>query len=49
VKALLREAGARTSREALIGAMGEALSAITSREASGFLRHCGYRAPAQLL
>ena len=38
VKALLREAGART-REALIGAMGEALSAITSREASGFLRH----------
>jgi transposase len=48
VKALLREAGART-REALIGAMGEALSAITSRDASGFLRHCGYRAPAPLL
>jgi transposase len=48
LKALLRSAGART-REALIGAMGEALSAVTAQDASGFFRHCGYRAPAQLL
>jgi hypothetical protein len=48
MKALMREAGVRT-REALIGAMGEALSAVTTQDASGFLRHCGYRARAQLL
>ena len=48
VKALMRKSGART-REALIGAMGEALSAVTGRDASGFFSHCGYRAPAQLL
>jgi len=48
LKALLRSAGART-REALIGAMSEALSAVTAQDASGFFRHCGYRAPAQLL
>ncbi len=29
--------------------MGRALDAITARDASGFFRHCGYRAPAQLL
>jgi len=48
VKGLLRAAAART-REALIEAMGAALSAVTVRDASGFFRHCGYRAPAQLL
>ncbi len=48
VKALLRKAAART-REALIEAMGAALSAVSARDASGFFRHCGYRAPAQLL
>ncbi len=48
LKALLRRAGARTF-EALIGAMGRALDAITGRDASGFFRHCGYRDPAQLL
>ena len=47
-KALLREAGART-REALIGAMSEALSAVTARDAAGFFRHSGYSTPAQLL
>ena len=47
LKALLRSAGART-RERLIGAMGEALSAVTTQDASGFFRHCGYQAPAQL-
>src|SRR5215203_4384936 len=47
MKALMRKRGART-REALIGAMGEALSALTVRDASGFFGHCGYRAAAQL-
>ncbi len=44
----MRESGARTL-EAPIGAMGEALSAVTARDAAGFFGHCGYRAPAQLL
>lgn len=47
MKALMRKRGART-REALIGAMGDALSAITARDACGFFGHCGYRALAQL-
>jgi len=47
MKALMRKSGART-REALIGAMGDALSAITARDASGYFGHCGYRALAQL-
>nr|MBA3790355.1 IS630 family transposase [Rubrobacter sp.] len=37
------------SREALIEAMGVALSAVTAQDASGFFRYCGYRSPAQLL
>ncbi len=48
VKSILRKAEAR-SREALIEAMGEALNAITSRDARGLFEHCGYRAPGQLL
>jgi transposase len=48
MKALMRKRGART-RETLIGAMGEALFAITARDASGFFGHCGYRALVQLL
>jgi transposase len=47
MKVLMRKSGART-REALIGAMGDALSAITARDASGYFGHCGYRALAQL-
>ena len=47
-KASLRPAQARTF-EALIEAMGRALDEITNRDASGFFRHCGYHAPAQLL
>ena len=47
IKALMRKRGPRT-REALIGAMGDALSAITARDASGFFSHCGYRPLAQL-
>jgi transposase len=48
LKGLLRGAGAR-ARGALIEAMGTALPEISARDASGFFRHCGYRAPAQLL
>ena len=48
LKASLRRAGARTF-EALVEATGRALDEITERDASGFFRHCGYRAPAQLL
>ena len=48
LKASLRRAQARTFG-ALVEAMGRALDEITARDASGFLRHCGYRAPAQLL
>jgi hypothetical protein len=44
----LRRVEART-REALIEAMGRALKAVTATDASGFFRHCGYRATAQLL
>ena len=48
IKALLRKAAART-REALIEAMGAAISAISSRDALGFFEHCGYRRSVQLL
>ncbi len=48
VKGLLRKARART-REALIEAMGAALSAVSDRDASGFLGHCGYRSAGRLL
>ena len=48
VKGLLRRAEART-REALVEAMGQALYAVTTQDAAGFLDHCGYRDQAQLL
>ena len=48
IKALLRKAQART-REALIEAMGAAISAVTGRDARGFFEHCGYRLAGQLL
>lgn len=47
MKALMRRSSART-RQTLIGAMSDALSAISARDASGFFGHCGYRALAQL-
>jgi len=46
VKAHLRKAAART-REALLEAMGEALSAITPRDAAGWFAHCGYELEGQ--
>jgi transposase len=48
LKASLRRVQARTF-SVLIEAMGRALGEITGRDASGFFRHCGYHAPAQLL
>jgi transposase len=48
MKALLRKVEART-RETLIEALGEAISAVTSQDARGFFEHCGYRLVGQLL
>jgi transposase len=41
VKARLRKATART-QEALVEAMGEALSSVTPQDAEGWFSHCGY-------
>src|SRR5829696_7204785 len=41
VKGILRKAQART-REALVEALGPALSLVTEEDASGFFEHCGY-------
>jgi transposase len=46
IKGILRKAEAR-SREALIEAIGQAISAVSAREARGFFEHCGYRAMVQ--
>ena len=48
VKGMLRCAEAR-GREALIEAMGKALSAISSRDARGSFEHCGHRSLLQQL
>jgi transposase len=48
IKGLLRKAEAR-SREALVEAMGRAISAVTPIDAEGFFEHRGYRPTAQLL
>ncbi len=48
IKEILRRACART-REALIEALGEALSAISLRDAWGFFEHAGYYPTGQLL
>ena len=47
VKSFLRRAAAR-SKEALIEAMGAALSAITAADAQGFFEHAGYRLAGHL-
>jgi hypothetical protein len=44
----LGKAEART-KEALIEAMGSAISAVRAWEAAGFFEHCGYRRVCQLL
>jgi len=47
IKGLLRKGEART-REALVEAIGTAISAITAKDARGFFEHCGYCAALQL-
>jgi transposase len=47
MKGLLRKAQAR-SREALLEAIGAAISAVTDQDAHGFFEHCGYRALVQM-
>ena len=46
IKGLMRKAEAR-SREALLEAMGTAISALSAQDARGFIEHCGYRAMVQ--
>jgi transposase len=48
IKNLLRDAAART-KEALVRAMGVALSTISTQDARGFFEHAGYRSSAHLL
>lgn len=48
IKSLLRNASAR-SREALVEAMGAALSAVTAEDALGFFEHAGYPPAGHLL
>ena len=44
LKTLLRRAAART-KEALLDAIGSALSEITSSDARGYFTHCGFLLP----
>jgi transposase len=48
IKGMVRRAGART-KDALVEVLGEALSAISARDARGYFEHAGYRPQAQLL
>ncbi len=48
IKNLLRKAAAR-SKEALVEAMGAALSAVTAEDARGYFEHAGYRPIGQPL
>jgi len=48
IKGGLRKAGAR-GREALIEALGVAISAVSARDARGFFEHGGYYLPVHLL
>ena len=48
IKNLLRKAAAR-SKEALVEAIGQALSAVTIEDALGYFEHAGYHPTAQLL
>ena len=47
IKNLIRQAQAR-GREALIEAIGAAISALSAQDARGFFEHCGYRSMVQL-
>jgi transposase len=46
IKALIRKAEAR-SREALLEAIGTAISALSAEDARGYFEHCGYHAMVQ--
>jgi transposase len=46
IKGFLRKVEAR-SREALLEAIGTALSALSAQDARGFFEHCGYRVGVQ--
>jgi transposase len=48
IKGILRKVEART-REALVEALGLALSSVSKEDARGFFEHCGYGAPVQSL
>ncbi len=48
IKSMVRKAAART-KDALIEALGQALSAVSARDARGYFEHAGYCQPAQLL
>jgi transposase len=48
LKQLLRKAAAR-SKEALVEAIGAALSAVSAADAKGFFEHAGYHPAGQLL
>ena len=48
IKGLVRKAEART-KEALVEAIGLALSAVTSTDTRNFFEHCGYRLSVQSL
>ena len=48
IKGMLRRAGART-KDALVEVLGEALSAVSSRDARGYFEHAGYRPRVQPL
>jgi transposase len=48
IKAVLRKVEART-REALVEAIGTAISTVSAQDAQGFFEHCGYRPLVQLL
>jgi transposase len=49
IKNLLRKATARRSKEALVEAIGTALTADSAADARGFFEHAGYRPTAHLL
>ncbi len=48
IKRFLGKVAAR-SKEALVEALGVALSAVSSEEAQGYFKHAGYRPAGQLL
>ena len=48
IKNLLRKTAART-KEALVEAIGVALSAVSAQDVRGFFEHAGYRSTGHLL